>query len=150
MVEVRKMLLNLSPQVLEEFGYELAVEGLVSKINETKLINFDLVTFGLMKGLPKEHELALYRITQEIINNVLKHSGANKVSLQVGQRDDKIIVMIEDNGKGFEVNAHRNGYGLKNLEARTQLLHGNIEIDSKPGKGTNVLIEIPYKSNGHA
>jgi signal transduction histidine kinase/ligand-binding sensor domain-containing protein len=150
MSDVRKMLLNLSPQVLEEFGYTTAVEVLVNKINETRMVNFDLVMFGLKSGLPKDHELVLYRITQELINNVLKHAAASRVSLQVGHRDEKIILMMEDNGKGFDIHEHKNGYGLKNLEARTQLLKGQMEIDSKPGKGTCVLIEIPYKLNGHA
>ena len=149
MSDVRKMLLNLSPQVLEEFGYTTAVEVLVGKINETRMLNFDLVMFGLKQGLPKHHELVLYRITQELINNVLKHAAASRVSLQVGHRDEKIILMMEDNGKGFDIHAHKNGYGLKNLEARTQLLKGHMEIDSQPGKGTCVLIEIPYKLNGH-
>jgi signal transduction histidine kinase len=150
MSDVRKMLLNLSPQVLEEFGYTTAVEVLVGKINETRMLDFDLVMFGLKRGLPKHHELVLYRITQELINNVLKHAAASRVSLQVGHRDEKIILMMEDNGKGFDIHAHKNGYGLKNLEARTQLLKGHMEIDSQPGKGTCVLIEIPYKLNGHA
>ena len=149
MSDVRKMLLNLSPQVLDEFGYTTAVEVLVSKINESCLIHFDLVMFGLKEGLPRDHELVLYRITQELINNVLKHASASRVSLQVGHRDEKIILMMEDNGKGFDIYAHKNGYGLKNLEARTQLLKGHMEIDSQPGKGTCVLIEIPYKLNGH-
>lgn len=150
MTGIRKMLLNLSPDVLEEFGYATAVEALVNRINETEVIHFNLVMFGLKQGLPKDHELSLYRITQELINNVLKHAQASEVSLQVGYRDEKIILMIEDNGKGFDVNAHKNGYGLKNLEARTRLLHGKMQIDSQPGKGTGILIEIPYKFNGHA
>jgi signal transduction histidine kinase len=52
--------------------------------------------------------------------------------------------MIEDDGKGFDINSHKDGYGLQNLEARTKLLHGIMTIDSHPGKGTSVLIEIPY------
>jgi signal transduction histidine kinase len=86
----------------------------------------------------------LYRITQELINNVLKHAEAKNVSLQIGQRDEKIILMIEDDGKGFDVLAHKDGYGLHNLNARTQLMNGTMVIDSQVGKGTSVLIEIPY------
>lgn len=148
MQEVRQLLLNLSPTVLEEFGYTIAVEGLINKINETKQIAFTLVVFGMTHRMQKDYELALYRITQELVNNVLKHSAAKNVSLQIGQRDEKIILMIEDDGKGFEVNAHRDGYGLHNLDARTRLMHGTINIDSQPGKGTSVLIEIPYNFNG--
>jgi signal transduction histidine kinase len=147
MQDIRRLLLNLSPAVLEEFGYSTAVEGLVNKINETKQIHFNLVMFGMKNRLPKDYELALYRITQELINNVLKHAEAKYVSLQIGQRDKKIILMIEDDGKGFDVHAHKDGYGLQNLEARTQLMHGIMTIDSQPGKGTSVWIEIPDNFN---
>jgi signal transduction histidine kinase/ligand-binding sensor domain-containing protein len=147
MQDVRRLLLNLSPAVLEEFGYSTAVEGLINKINETKQIHFNLVMFGMNQRVKKEYELALYRITQELINNVLKHAEAKHVSLQIGQRDEKIILMMEDDGKGFDVNAHKDGYGLKNLDARTKLMQGVMTIDSHPDKGTSVLIEIPYNFN---
>ena len=148
MYDVRQLLLNLSPTVLEEFGYTTAVEGLVNKINDTKQIHFDLVVFGINYRLKKDYELALYRITQELINNVLKHAEAKHVSLQIGQRDEKIILMMEDDGKGFDVSAHKDGYGLNNLDARTKLMQGTMTIDSQPGKGTSVLVEIPYNFNG--
>ena len=146
--DVRQMLQNLSPVVLEEFGYTTAVEGLVNKINESKQIHFDLVIFGMRQGMQKEYDLALYRITQELINNVLKHAEAKHVSLQIGHRDEKIILMIEDDGKGFDISSYKDGYGLRNLEARTKLLHGVMTIDSHSGKGTSVLIEIPYNLSG--
>jgi signal transduction histidine kinase len=148
MYDVRQLLLNLSPTILEEFGYTTAVEGLVNKINETKQIHFDLVVFGINHRFKKDYELALYRITQELINNVLKHAEAKNVSLQVGQRDEKIILMMEDDGIGFDVNAHKDGYGLNNLEARTKLMQGIMTIDSQPSKGTSVLIEVPFSFNG--
>ncbi len=145
--DVRELLLNLSPSVLEEFGYTTAVEGLINKINETKQIHFSLIIFGMKERLKKDYELALYRITQELINNVLKHAEAKNVSLQIGKRDNKIILMIEDDGKGFDVTAHKDGYGLHNLDARTKLLQGTLTIDSQPGKGTSALIEIPDNFN---
>ncbi|HEX5152375.1 MAG TPA: two-component regulator propeller domain-containing protein [Parafilimonas sp.] len=148
MKDVRQLLLNLSPTVLEEFGYTTAVEGLVNKINGTNQIRFDLVIFGIDNRLQKDYELALYRITQELINNVLKHAEAKHVSLQIGRRDEKIILMMEDDGKGFDVHAHKTGYGLQNLDARSKLMHGMMTLDSHLGKGTSVLIEIPYNFNG--
>jgi signal transduction histidine kinase len=146
--DVRQLLLNLSPAILEEFGYTTAVEVLVNKINEAKQIHFTLIVFGMKQRLPKDYELALYRITQELVNNVLKHAEAKNVALQIGYRDEKIILMIEDDGKGFDVNTHKDGYGLHNLDARTKLMQGTMTIDSKAGKGTSVLIEIPYNFNG--
>lgn len=143
--DVREMLVSLSPGILEEFGYTTAVEGLVNKINETKAIQIKLVIFGLKQRMARDYELALYRITQELVNNILKHAEAKNVSLQVGYRDGNIILMIEDDGKGFNVDAHREGYGLKNMEARTKLLKGAMKIDSQPGRGTSLSIEIPYQ-----
>jgi signal transduction histidine kinase/ligand-binding sensor domain-containing protein len=145
MKDVREMLLSLSPTVLEEFGYITAVEGLINKINSAHLVQFNLGIFGMEVLLSKDQELALYRITQELINNILKHADATLVSLEIGHRDKKVILMIEDNGKGFDTSAHSEGYGIKNLYARTKLLNGEIHIDSAPGKGTSVLIEIPHQ-----
>jgi signal transduction histidine kinase len=142
--DLRTLLINLSPSVLEDFGYTNAVEGLANKINETQLIHFDVNVFGFKNRLQKDYELALYRITQELINNILKHADAKNISLQTGQRDDKIVLLIEDDGKGFDVNQQKDGYGLKNLETRTTLLNGKMVIESVPGKGTTTLIEIPY------
>ncbi len=147
MQDVRRLLNNLSPAVLEEFGYATAVEGLINKINQSGSVHFNLVLFGMKQRLKKDYELTLFRITQELVNNVLKHAHATRVSLQVGHRDGKIILMIEDDGNGFDVNSKKEGYGLHNLEMRTSLLKGNMMIDSHPGKGTSVVIEIPYNFN---
>jgi signal transduction histidine kinase/ligand-binding sensor domain-containing protein len=147
--QIREMLLNLSPSILDEFGYTTAVETLVNKINLARSIQFNLVIFGLDRRLPKHYELALYRITQELINNVIKHSEAKNVSMQIGFRDQLIILMIEDDGKGFDMSLSQAGYGLKNLQARTKLLGGSIHIDSTLSKGTSVLIEIPFQFERH-
>jgi len=142
--DLRQLLRNLSPSILEEFGYVVAIEGLANKINLTGLIHFSLNVFGFKQRLQKDYELSLYRITQELINNVLKHAGAKNIYLDVGLRDEKITIMIEDDGKGFDPSTHKEGYGLKNMETRTKLLSGRIHIESTPEKGTVVLIEIPY------
>lgn len=143
--DVRNMLLNLSPGILEEFGFATAIESLVNQINQTKTVHFNLTMFGMNMELKKDYELTLYRITQELINNVLKHAEAKHVDLQIGYRNERIIIMIEDDGKGFDMSDHQDGYGFKNLQTRTKLLNGNMIIDSQKGKGTSVSIEIPYK-----
>lgn len=143
--DLRQLLSDLSPSVLEEFGYSTAVEGLVSKINQAKLVHFNLIIFGMKGRISRDYELALYRITQELINNVLKHAAAKNVTLQIGIRDELIVLMIEDDGKGFELSEQAEGYGLKNLAARTALMNGKMTIDTAPGRGTSVTIEIPLK-----
>ncbi|HTF19104.1 MAG TPA: two-component regulator propeller domain-containing protein, partial [Chryseolinea sp.] len=144
MADVRTLLANLSPSVLEEFGYTVAVEGLINKLNETRQASFKLSVFGMERRLKPAYELALYRITQELINNVMKHAAAHSVSLQIGQRDERIVLMIEDDGKGFDTGINTGGYGLKNLAARCKLMQGSMSIDSRLGMGTSVMIEIPY------
>ena len=142
--DLRQLLRNLSPSILEEFGYVVAIEGLANRINLTGMIHFSMNVFGFKERLQKDYELSLYRITQELINNVLKHAAANHIFLDVGLRDEKITIMIEDDGKGFDPAAHKEGYGIKNMETRTKLLSGKMLVESTPGKGTTVLIEIPY------
>lgn len=144
MDDIREMLHNLSPAILEEFGVKNAIEVLVNRINEAKSTHFDLVIFGLNFRLSSYYELALYRITQELINNVIKHADAKSAVLQIGYRDEKIMVMIEDNGRGFEVGKQKRGYGFDNLAARITLLNGTMQIDSFPDRGTSVSIEISY------
>ncbi len=142
--DLRHLLMNLSPLILEEFGYAVAMETLAGKINETRLINFELNIFGFPTRLEKSYELALYRISQELVNNVLKHANAKNISLQVLRRDQQIILIMEDNGRGFVFSDHKDGYGLRNLDTRTKLLGGELNIESTPGTGTTVRIEIPY------
>jgi signal transduction histidine kinase len=149
MIDVRQILRNLSPLVLQEYGYIAAVTGLVNKINETKQVHFSLEAPDMQLQLSKENELMLYRITQELINNVLKHAEAKHVWLIIKLYEEKIVLNIEDDGKGFDVNALKDGYGLHNLDARTKLLQGSFAINSDQGKGTRVIIEIPYNLRLH-
>lgn len=147
MNDVRHLLHNLSPMILDEFGFIEAVQGIADKINETGQVYIQLIAFGIRQRLPKDYELALYRITQELINNALKHAHAKQVTLQIGQRDNTLIIMMEDDGIGFNTENQRDGYGLHNLAARTKLMKGVMKIDSQQGKGTSVYIEIPFNFN---
>jgi signal transduction histidine kinase len=147
MTDVRQILRNLNPLVLEEYGYIAAVTGLANKINETKQVHFNLEVPDTPLQLDKENELMLYRITQELINNVLKHAEAKHVWLSIEKCEKKIVLKIEDDGNGFDINVLKDGYGLHNLDARTKLMQGSLVINSQPGKGTMVIIEIPYDLN---
>lgn len=144
MQDVRRLLVNLSPRILEEFGLIPAVEAIVTRIKETSPIQIHFSTFGTVERMNHDFELSLYRMVQELINNVIKHADAKEVSLQLGMRDEKIVLMIEDDGIGFDAGKQVEGHGLQNLKVRTQLMKGTIAIDSHPGKGTSISIEIPY------
>ncbi|MFM9911594.1 MAG: two-component regulator propeller domain-containing protein [Chitinophagaceae bacterium] len=142
--DVRYLLINLSPKTLNDYGYLVAVEDLVNKLSKLHVINISLVQDGIDQRMPAEVEAGLYRITQELINNTLKHADASLVTLSIKKIDDMIILKYTDDGKGFDHSLNGKGYGMENIHTRVALLNGKIEWETGKGKQTKVLITIPY------
>lgn len=90
-------------------------------------------------------KVSLYRIVQEQLNNILKHAKAKSVLIRLYKENDKIVLLIKDNGKGFYVSDRRNGVGLTNISSRAEVLNGRVEIDSAPGKGCALKVIMDYK-----
>ena len=97
---------------------------------------------GLDARMPETVETMLYRIVQECVNNVIKHSGANKLDLSVLRDDEGLQINVQDNGKGFNPQRADEGIGLKNIRSRVQFLKGEVEFDSAVGRGTSVSIFV--------
>ena len=104
--------------------------------------------------LRQDVEIGIYRIVQESLNNIVKHAEAQKVTIQLISHTAKINLIIEDDGLGFQVerNGHMNGkkhggMGLINIRERTEGLSGTFSIHSKPGRGTEIIVELPIKEN---
>ena len=93
--------------------------------------------------IPAGQEINVFRIVQESLNNIIKHSGASKASITVKKNDDRIELLIEDNGKGIKENYNRTGSGLTGMKERAFMLGGKLEITPRPGGGTKVYLEIP-------
>jgi signal transduction histidine kinase/ligand-binding sensor domain-containing protein len=142
--DIRYMLVNLSPKTLNEYGYLMAVEDLVNKLKNLHIIEIELKQKGMEERLPADMEAGLYRITQELINNTLKHAGATTIHLSIENSGGYIRLQYADNGKGFHPAATGQGYGMQNIHTRVALLNGKIEWDAVPGKPTSVTIIIPY------
>jgi signal transduction histidine kinase len=143
--DIRAMSHNLMPPVLIDFGLIPAVNNLCSRIRNSGKVEIELIT-NLNKRIESENELILYRIVQELVNNSLKHSEASKITVQIMDHGSHILLSVEDNGKGFnleEVDAHSTGTGLSNIQARIQARQGSIHFDTKPGMGFIAHIEIP-------
>jgi signal transduction histidine kinase len=104
-----------------------------------------LYTEGLNERIEANTETVLYRVIQECVNNVLKHSGANHLDISLIKDADGIVATIEDNGLGFDLSTKENfeGIGLKNIISRITYLKGTLDFDSKPGKGTVIAIHVP-------
>ncbi|MFZ2906466.1 MAG: sensor histidine kinase [Cyclobacteriaceae bacterium] len=144
--EIRNVSFALSPQVLVRDGLVQALKELSFRINRSSAISMNVQATGIQKRLPSDYEITLYRICQEWINNVLKYSGATEISVQLIEHPDEIVLMIEDNGTGFDSSALEtsSGNGWKNIQSRVQILNGQVEVDSSPARsGTTFTANIP-------
>lgn len=145
--EVRRISYNVMPQALVDYGLKAALEGLCDTIprNSGVKVDFNYVESG------KEHadfevSIAIFRIAQEALNNVLKHSGATQVDLHLAVSPEHVHLIVADNGKGFSSGDLKNdetGYGLRNMRERARLLNGEFELSSTPGQGTVIEVTIP-------
>ena len=147
--EVRSISHNLMSGVLTKFGLVPALEDLKDKISQTGKLKVSLYSNDLNNVLTAEQELQLYRIVQELISNILKHSHAKEANIQLTKGEDSVNLIVEDDGVGFdlkEVNK-KAGIGLINLKARVSKLNGNFHIDSGRGAGTTISIDIPINND---
>ncbi len=148
--EVRDISRALHPVQLEKLGLTLAVKSLIDRFNETTEIACSSGVDDINDILKKESEIHLYRIVQECLNNIIKHSKADRVNIKVSKKTDKIILLIEDNGKGFDYNKTKKnagGLGLNSILERVNLLNGELEIKSELNKGTKILVKIKIDSS---
>ncbi len=141
--EVHRIAQNLMPELLIKYGLSTAISEFVGSINAIRNNQVKLFMIGLYERLPAEFELAVYRIVQELLSNVIKHSQANEVIVQVSQQEQLLSITVEDNGQGFDVtNAfQKSGLGLDNLRQRVRLFNGRLNIESQKNQGTSVFIE---------
>ncbi len=144
-VEVRRISHNLSTGIVSNFGLVVALEELVESIDNSGVISCNLNVYGLNGRLDMKIEVAIYRMVQEIINNILKHAKASKITIQINKDEDSISVSIEDNGVGFNVDEKKmsGGLGLASIEARAKKINGTYHIESSIGNGSMSIIEIP-------
>ncbi len=143
MIDIRRLLRELNPKTLEQYGYAAAVEELIGKINASDQVRVSFECRNLPEDLPKDMQMGLYRITQELLNNTLKHANATEVVISVVPSGSTISFFYSDNGKGFDFAKASKGLGLGNIESRVTVLGGKIAWFSSPGSGLEVTIEIP-------
>ena len=141
--DVRQLAVELRPKALDDFGLIAALERLVETWAEQTGIRVELAA-GLPGRLPAEIETALYRIVQEALTNIVKHARASRVSIVLSEREHAVTVVIEDDGIGFAPRSTReDGLGLVGMRERVALVGGRLEIESREGAGTTLLVEVP-------
>ncbi len=149
MAGVRRLSQDLRPPILDRLGLWAALEWLASGLETRSSISVDLKKIGEDRRLSSEAELLFFRIVQEALNNVWKHSQATRaeVTLELGNSEAKVI--IKDNGKGFDIPypvdelTRRGKLGVAGMNERASLMGGRVSIESKSGKGTTITIEAP-------
>lgn len=143
--QVRDLSHELLPTLLAKFGLLYALQDMCEK-NSNSLITFEYQSeIPIRKRYNEEFEMKMYFIICELINNVLKHSEASEVKLQLTEKETNLNISVNDNGKGFDASKSRSmeGFGLTQIRARIANMDGKFIVDSKPGQGTRISINIP-------
>jgi signal transduction histidine kinase len=140
--EIRNIIHNVLPPVLTDYGLLVAVEALSNKVEQTTHIKVKFSKNMPDQRFAQEIELTLYRIAQELFGNAIKHSDATVIYLSINKEGNYMVMEFKDNGVGFNLGGVKQGFGIKNLESRVQLINGEINIYSKPLNGTLTTIKL--------
>jgi two-component system sensor histidine kinase DegS len=148
LMDVRKIIFDLRPMVLDDLGLAPAIKRYLSNYKEQYGLQVEFLFFGQQTRLDSSVEVAVFRIIQEIVSNIHKHACANNSVVKIEMLNNRINIQVRDDGKGFNLNKvmankEREGYGLIGMRERVQLLNGDINIVSAPGKGTSISISVP-------
>jgi signal transduction histidine kinase len=151
--EVHDLALELRPRLLDDLGLLPALHHCLGEFRDKYRLPVDFQVLGLDDGrLPPRVETALYRIAQEALNNVRRHAQADNVGVLLENRDTSVILIVEDDGVGFDVSqvmgayVHEGNLGLYGMRERASLLGGTLTIESAPEQGTSVFVEVPLES----
>jgi signal transduction histidine kinase len=142
--DVKNISRSLVPSSIEDLGLIASLNDLMDNIRATNIIDAEFYpdpeTEHLMNA---NYKLTLYRIVQEQINNVVKHSSAGNVLIELFAEENNIHLIITDDGQGFDLNTVKKGQGLKNMRSRAELLNGTTEMITSPGNGCKLKVIIP-------
>ncbi len=143
-IELRRTAHNMSPEILKDKGLIATVALFCKKTEEVYGMPIRFQHFGMPDNWHDDKALSLYRIIQELVQNIVKHSGARKAMVQLSMQDNRLELMVEDRGKGMEPGSTPDGIGLGNIRNRVAALGGYIDIDSRKDEGTTVYIGVEH------
>ncbi len=141
-LDIRNISHELMPLTLKEYGLKLAIEDICQKILAPSGIQYEIHSSLPDERMANKIEITLYRIFQELAHNIIKHSHATEVLVQLRKMNNHILLVVEDNGKGM-TEEKKNGIGIRNLTSRVQLLDGNLQYDSSDNEGTTAIVRVP-------
>jgi signal transduction histidine kinase len=141
--DVRRMALDLRPGVLDDLGLVQAVQWFAERCSLDGEIDIKINACSSCYYLPPNESTALYRVAQEALSNVIRHSQAKQAVVIFTCDEQTICLTVSDDGVGFNLKQDRNGLGIFGMQERVQLLGGNLKIESTPGKGTSLTAVVP-------
>jgi signal transduction histidine kinase len=145
--ELRNISHNMAPIFLKEKGFTGSIKDLLDHLNQFNKYKISMDINGTDNQLESFIELTIYRVVQEVLNNIILHAKATEINFQLLQSDKEITLMIEDNGKGFDISEIRDkhGIGLRNIRSRIENIGGKVHLDSVINRGTIITIIVPVK-----
>lgn len=151
LMDVRKIIFDLRPMVLDDLGLAPAIKRYLADYNEQYGLQVDFLFFGQQRRLDSSIEVALFRIIQETVNNIRKHAQAKRAVVKMEFLHKRVNIHVKDDGRGFDLDKvmadkEREGYGLVGMRERVQLLKGEMNITTAPGQGTSISITVPLDS----
>jgi signal transduction histidine kinase len=144
--EMRRVAHNMMPEALVKFGLDTALKDFSTEINRSGALQVSYQSLGMENAtIDQTTAITAYRIVQELINNTMKHASARTAIVQVTKSNEQLTITVEDDGKGFDTANLRQstGIGWTNIQSRIEYLKGRLDIQSDPGKGSSVHIELP-------
>lgn len=145
--ELKSVSNNLMPDLLFQFGLLVAVEDLCKKVNDAGKLRITFRHYNFKRKLKKDFELEVFRIVQELINNTIKHAQAAHLEIQLLIEHDRMVIMAEDDGKGFDfqkkIKSKSKGKGLTNISNRINFMRGSMRVESSANSGTSFIIHLP-------
>ena len=145
--DLRNLSRRLDADMIRQDGLYKAIGEYIVQLRKSVSAEIVFNDEGYSNDLPVEKELILFRIFQEAINNILKHAGAEQIIVDLIFSEHHLKLVISDNGKGFNFSevssSNQGGAGLKNMQKRTQMIDGVFSLESKAGRGTRILIDLP-------
>jgi len=139
---ISNMALLLRPSMLDDLGLVPALEWQAREVSKRTGVWVTVAAEGVSEDLPEEHKTCVYRIMQEAVHNAVQHASARSVKVAVRQEADRLLLSVQDDGKGFQV-ARQRGMGLLGMEERVSYLGGRLQVESAPGQGTELRVVLP-------
>ncbi|AXI10027.1 histidine kinase [Oceanobacillus zhaokaii] len=145
--EVRRIIYDLRPMALDDLGLVPTIKKYIANIADYNNMKIDFTVLGEETRLNQKYEVAFFRLVQESVQNAIKHAEAREIQVKFEIRKNSLTMVIKDNGKGFDPKVkNEKSFGLIGMKERVEMLDGSLTIDSIIGRGTTIIIRVPYKA----